>query len=142
VHRIAVFLSLAEPRDIGRAVGDGDPAGAWAAASATDGRAEALTLDGAAFDLADAGRPFRPTLYLYDNFPGGIGIAAPLFDLRREVIERSIELVAQCACNHGCPACVGPVLAGDDTKRPSPKAVALKVLALLRGPGPAAAPPH
>jgi len=136
VHRIAVFLSLAEPRDIGRAVGDGGPEGAWVAATGADGRAEPRTLDGAAVELAGAGRPFRPTLYLYDNYPGGIGIAAPLFDLRRQVIERSTELVAQCACKHGCPACVGPVLAADDTRR-SPKQVALVVLALLCGPAPA-----
>ena len=132
VHRIAVFVSLAEPRDIGRAVGDGDPAGGWVAAPGTDGRAEALTLDGEAFDVAAAGRPFRPTLYLYDNYPGGIGISAPLFDLRREVIERSIELVSQCACRQGCPACVGPVLVAEDSKRLAPKQAALKVLALLR----------
>jgi DEAD/DEAH box helicase domain-containing protein len=142
VHRIAVFLSLAEPRDIGRAVGDGDPEGAWVATSGADGRAEALTLDGAEFDLVAAGRPFRPTLYLYDNYPGGIGIAAPLFDLRREVIERSIELVAQCVCKHGCPACVGPVLAVADARRLAPKQAALEVLALLRCAEPATAQSH
>jgi DEAD/DEAH box helicase domain-containing protein len=131
VHRIAVFLSLAEPRDIGRAVGDGGPEGAWVAASGVDGRAEAHTLDGTAIDLTSGSRPFRPTLYLYDNHPGGIGIAAPLFDLRRQVIERSIELVAQCVCKYGCPACVGPVLAVDGAKRLSPKTAALKVLELL-----------
>ncbi len=83
-------------------------------------------------ELTDASRAFRPTLYLYDNYPGGIGISAPLFDLRRQVIERSTELVAQCACKHGCPACVGPVLAADDQRR-SPKDAALTVLALLGG---------
>jgi DEAD/DEAH box helicase domain-containing protein len=101
------------------------------AASGVDGRAEAHTLDGTAIDLTSGSRPFRPTLYLYDNHPGGIGIAAPLFDLRRQVIERSIELVAQCVCKYGCPACVGPVLAVDGAKRLSPKTAALKVLELL-----------
>ena len=142
VHRIAVFLSLAEPRDIGRAVGDGGPESAWVAAAGADGRAEPRTLDGTAVELAGAGRPFRPTLYLYDNYPGGIGIAAPLFDLRRQVIERSTELVAQCACKHGCPACVGPVLAAENEKRLAPKRAALTVLALLRGCEPPAQPAH
>jgi DEAD/DEAH box helicase domain-containing protein len=131
VHRIAVLVSAAEPRDIGRAVGDGGPEGEWVATAGGDGRAEARTLDGAAVEVTPAGRPFRPTLYLYDNYPGGIGIAAPLFDLRSQVIERSIELVAQCRCAHGCPGCVGPVLAGDD-REVSPKQAALRVLALLR----------
>jgi DEAD/DEAH box helicase domain-containing protein len=142
VHRIAVFLSLAEPRDIGRAVGDGGPESVWLAVGGNDGGAEARTLEGAPFDLDAAGRTFRPTLYLYDNYPGGIGIAAPLFDLREQVIERSIELVAECVCLHGCPACVGPVLANADRKRLGPKQAALKVLALLRGREHAAAPAH
>ena len=80
-------------------------------------------------------QPFRPTLYLYDNYPGGIGITAPLYDLREQVIERSIELVAECACKLGCPACVGPILASENEKRLAPKLAALKVLALLRGGG-------
>jgi DEAD/DEAH box helicase domain-containing protein len=133
VHRIAALLSLAEPRDIGRAVGDGGPESAWSAAAGADGRAEARALDGARADLGAGGKPFRPTLYLYDNFPGGIGLAAPLFDLRDRVLAHSIDLVAHCACKHGCPACVGPVLAGDEHVALTPKAAALRVLRLLRG---------
>jgi DEAD/DEAH box helicase domain-containing protein len=132
IHRIAVFLSLAEPRDLGRAVGDGGPESAWVAAAGGDGRAEARTLDGAPVDVEAGGQPFRPTLYLYDNYPGGIGITAPLYDLREQVIERSVELVTECACKLGCPACVGPVLATEDEKRLAPKQAALKVLRLLR----------
>ncbi len=140
VHRIAVFLSLAEPRDIGRAVGDGGPESAWIAASGGDGRAEARTLEGTPCDLAT--QPFRPTLYLYDNYPGGIGIAAPLYDLRAQVIERTIELVADCACRHGCPACVGPVLTAGDERRLVPKEAALRVLDLLRTRAPEPPPAH
>jgi DEAD/DEAH box helicase domain-containing protein len=134
VHLIATLLSAAAPRDIGRAVGDGGPDAAWVAAADAHGHAEPRALDGAAVEIADARQPFRPTLYLYDNYPGGIGIAAPVFELRREVIERSIELVARCACEHGCPACVGPILAVDGT-RVSPKDAARRVLALLHGTG-------
>ncbi len=133
VHRIAALLALAEPHDIGRAVGDGGPEGAWCAAAGSDGRAEARALDGAAVDVAAAGTPFRPTLYLYDNFPGGIGLAAPLFDLRERVLDHAIDLVARCPCKHGCPACVGPVLGGDEAGALTPKAAALRVLRLLRG---------
>jgi len=142
IHRIAVFLSLAEPRDLGRAVGDGGPHGAWAAAAGSDGRAEARTLDGAPVDVEAGGQPFRPALYLYDNYPGGIGITAPLYDLRDQVIERSIELVAGCGCRVGCPACVGPVLATDDEGRLGPKQAALRVLHLLRNGAPEPPPAH
>jgi DEAD/DEAH box helicase domain-containing protein len=133
VHRIAALLSLAEPHDIGRAVGDGGPESAWCAAAGNDGHAEARGLDGAPVDVSSGGQPFRPTLYLYDNFPGGIGIAAPLFDLRERVLDHSIDLVERCPCKHGCPACVGPVLSGDEANALTPKAAALRVLRLLRG---------
>jgi DEAD/DEAH box helicase domain-containing protein len=133
VHRIGVLLSLAEPHDIGRAVGDGGPESEWSVAAGAEGRAEARGLDGAPVDVGSAVKPFRPTLYLYDNFPGGIGIAAPLFDLRERVLDHSIDLVERCPCRHGCPACVGPVLAVDEHAQRTPKAAALRVLRLLRG---------
>ncbi len=142
IHRIAVFLSLAEPRDIGRAVGDGGPEGSWVAAGGGDGRAEARTLEGAPVDLEAGAQPFRPTLYLYDNYPGGIGITAPLYDIREQVIHRSIELVTGCACNPGCPACVGPVLAPETGKGLTPKEAALKVLGLFGGGGPGGPTAH
>jgi DEAD/DEAH box helicase domain-containing protein len=133
VHRIAALVSLAEPHDIGRSVGDGSPQNGWSAAAGNGGGSEARTFEGQSVDLDAIGRPFRPTLYLYDNFPGGIGIAAPLFDLRDRVIERAIDLVASCPCRPGCPACVGPVLAVDEQAKHTPKAAALRVLRLLRG---------
>jgi DEAD/DEAH box helicase domain-containing protein len=71
-------------------------------------------------------------VYLYDNYPGGVGLSAPLFDLRQQVVERSRALVAGCECSHGCPACAGPILASDETGGYSPKQAALSVLDLLR----------
>jgi DEAD/DEAH box helicase domain-containing protein len=114
-------------------VGDGGPESGWCAAAGNDGHAAARGLDGAPVDVSSGGQPFRPTLYLYDNFPGGIGIAAPLFDLRERVLEHSLDLVERCPCGSGCPACVGPVLAGDEANALTPKAAALRVLRLLRG---------
>ncbi|MCY1185693.1 hypothetical protein D9M73_264970 [compost metagenome] len=37
----------------------------------------------------------------------------------------------RCDCKAGCPACVGPVLAGQEDDATTPKALALKVLALF-----------
>ena len=56
-----------------------------------------------------AGRTFEPNLYLYDNFPGGIGQSAALFRLTRQLLEGAKKLVASCACQSGCPSCVGPL---------------------------------
>ena len=41
------------------------------------------------------------------------------------------DLVRQCGCRYGCPACVGPVLASDEERGYSPRALALSVLELL-----------
>jgi len=129
LHHIAALLSLAELRDIGRAVGDGN--GAWSAVVGPDGRGTARTLDGTGLDAGGGLQPFRPAVFLYDNYPGGIGLAAPLHALRAEVVARAADLLAGCACTAGCPACVGPVLATDARARRSPKAAAARVLALF-----------
>jgi DEAD/DEAH box helicase domain-containing protein len=52
---------------------------------------------------------FEPNLYLYDNYPGGIGLSAPLFALRGRLLTMTRDLIAACACSEGCPSCVGPL---------------------------------
>ena len=51
----------------------------------------------------------RPTITLYDQVPGGIGLCAQLYDLCDEWLRATRDLVARCDCYDGCPACVGPV---------------------------------
>lgn len=51
----------------------------------------------------------RPTIYFYDRYPGGIGLARRLFDLHDELIGEAQRLVRGCGCQSGCPACVGPI---------------------------------
>ena len=69
----------------------------------------------------------RPLIYLYDAVPGGVGLAARLFERHAELVEGALELVSGCACAAGCPACVGPRLeAGERAKE-----VALELLGLL-----------
>jgi DEAD/DEAH box helicase domain-containing protein len=60
--------------------------------------------------LAQAQAPFtqRPTLFVYDAVPGGVGLAERLFGLLAELVDASCRLVADCACAEGCPSCVGP----------------------------------
>ena len=70
-------------------------------------------------------------MYLYDNFPGGVGLSEPLWVRQAELLLRARELVQGCDCKAGCPACVGPVLAGQEDDATTPKALALKVLALF-----------
>ena len=62
--------------------------------------------------LAQVQAPFtgRPTLYLYDAVPGGVGLTERLFTLVDELLRACREAVEWCACGDGCPACVGPAI--------------------------------
>ncbi len=128
LHHVAVLRAMAELGDLGRAVGDGQ--GTWFAVVGAAGRGQIRGPDNV--ELEDAGdQRFEPSLFLYDNYPGGVGLSAPLFDAAERLVLDARDLVSGCGCNVGCPACVGPVLAGDEERPCSPKQAALSVLELL-----------
>jgi DEAD/DEAH box helicase domain-containing protein len=54
------------------------------------------------------GATFHPTIFIYDNFPGGIGLSRPLFEIRQDVLDATGKLIRSCSCEDGCPSCVGP----------------------------------
>jgi len=62
--------------------------------------------------LAQVQAPFtgRPTLYLYDAVPGGVGLTERLFTLVDELLRACRQAVDSCPCADGCPACVGPAV--------------------------------
>ena len=59
-------------------------------------------------DSAEKKIAFEPDVVLYDNYPGGIGQSDPLFRRRDELVHEALELASKCACEAGCPSCVGP----------------------------------
>ncbi len=79
--------------------------------------------------VGNTGEPeHAPNIYVYDNYPGGIGLSEPLFDLHHRLLEQTEKMIANCACAAGCPSCVGPV--GEVGERG--KEVALAILAALK----------
>ncbi|EPZ42997.1 DEAD/DEAH box helicase [Alicyclobacillus acidoterrestris] len=50
----------------------------------------------------------RPTLYVYDAYPGGIGLSERVFRDRDLILSSSFDMIRQCSCEFGCPSCVGP----------------------------------
>jgi DEAD/DEAH box helicase domain-containing protein len=72
-------------------------------------------------------RDASPRIFIYDNYPGGIGFSAPLFDMHDDLLVRTRRLIAECDCDNGCPGCVGPV----GNTGPLAKAAALGILDLL-----------
>ncbi|GAB2498012.1 DEAD/DEAH box helicase [Arenimonas alkanexedens] len=128
LHLVASVSVMAEARDLHKAVGSGD--GAWFAAHDGRGRGQLRGGDGKPMDPMTTDQ-FVPTVYLYDAYPGGIGLSEPLHQRRDELVRQARDLVAACDCRGGCPACVGPVLAADESSVSSPRRLAEQVLALL-----------
>ena len=48
----------------------------------------------------------RPTIFIYDGHPGGIGITRRGFDAFEALVDDAHRLVCECPCESGCPSCV------------------------------------
>lgn len=58
-----------------------------------------------------------PTVVIYERTAAGVGFSQKLFELHDDLLASSLELVTDCRCKDGCPACVGPPgEIGPDTK--------------------------
>lgn len=69
-----------------------------------------------------------PTVVIYERVAAGVGFSRQLYELHDELLAAALELVADCQCRSGCPACVGPP--GDIG--PDTKAVTRALLKILR----------
>ena len=49
----------------------------------------------------------QAALYIYDRYEGGLGYSEKIYDLVPQIIDNAIRMVSGCACENGCPACVG-----------------------------------
>ena len=52
----------------------------------------------------------KPSLFLYERYPGGVGYSDKLFTHHDRVLEAAIALLSGCPCRDGCPSCVGPAM--------------------------------
>jgi DEAD/DEAH box helicase domain-containing protein len=52
----------------------------------------------------------KPTLYIYEHTPGGVGYTKKIYNLHAEILNAAGSLIRGCGCAGGCPSCVGPVL--------------------------------
>ena len=70
---------------------------------------------------------FEPNIFIYDNYPSGIGLSQPLYDMHGQVLRETARLIRSCPCEEGCPGCVGPRgEVGDQSKQ-----VALALLDMI-----------
>lgn len=52
----------------------------------------------------------KPTLFVYDNCAGGIGLSDRVYDMDGELFAEARRLIQSCPCEDGCPSCVGPAM--------------------------------
>jgi DEAD/DEAH box helicase domain-containing protein len=57
--------------------------------------------------IVDSSNMGRPTLFLYDRYPGGLGFAERGYQLFRSLMEQCFATIEGCPCAEGCPSCVG-----------------------------------
>jgi DEAD/DEAH box helicase domain-containing protein len=67
----------------------------------------------------------RPTIFVYDGFEGGIGLAERAFELISDIMKMGHELVRDCTCEEGCPACIYSPKCGNDNRPLDKKGTAL-----------------
>ncbi|MEY9093360.1 DEAD/DEAH box helicase [Paenibacillus sp. RC84] len=60
-----------------------------------------------------------PTIFLYDHYPGGIGLAEEVYTRFDEVRKAAKNLIQKCPCEDGCPSCIGSEIEGIHAKRTS-----------------------
>jgi DEAD/DEAH box helicase domain-containing protein len=100
---IAMLFLMCDRSDIGVAIGDNSQGTA--------------SVERGFKRLGPGGRPkkepmdasYEPNIFLYDNYPGGIGFSELLHELHPKLVSEAKLLIESCPCLEGCPSCVGPV---------------------------------
>jgi DEAD/DEAH box helicase domain-containing protein len=72
----------------------------------------------------------KPTIVIYDGYPGGAGIAELGFASAPELLLRTLEAVDACPCATGCPSCVQSPKCGN-LNEPLDKSGAVALLAQM-----------
>ncbi|MBT3232532.1 MAG: DEAD/DEAH box helicase [Calditrichaeota bacterium] len=73
-----------------------------------------------------------PSVFMYDGYPGGIGLAARIYEVFPELVKRTHTLVSECTCEIGCPSCIHSPKCGHGNI-PLDKRASELVLAVLAG---------
>jgi DEAD/DEAH box helicase domain-containing protein len=70
-----------------------------------------------------------PTIFLYDRYPGGIGLSEAVFERYDEIMEEVKHVVERCPCENGCPSCIGVMEASNHSVKKNVIAFLRKLLA-------------
>ena len=102
LHHVSPLFMMCDVHDVGVSIGDnatGESLPPRGAASRESQRED--------FPLVPE-EDFEPNIFIYDNFPGGIGLSPALFLLEKRLLEHCLQTIEVCPCKDGCPSCAGP----------------------------------
>jgi DEAD/DEAH box helicase domain-containing protein len=114
LHHVSPLFMMCDIHDVGVSIGDNTsgeslPPRLMPARPAIQGQEEMpIAMD----------PDFEPNIFIYDNYPGGIGLSPSLFALESRLLEHGLKTLEACPCRDGCPSCVGATNeSGKDAKR-------------------------
>jgi len=87
-------------------------------------------------DIGGVSTPLHPDtgkaqVFIYDAYPGGIGIAEKGFAIIKELWQATLKTISECPCEEGCPCCIQSPKCGNNNKPLDKKAAQLVLEALL-----------
>jgi DEAD/DEAH box helicase domain-containing protein len=80
------------------------------------------------------GENSEPTVFVYDGYEGGIGLAEKAYEILPDVFSSAHELVRDCGCDEGCPSCIYSPKCGNDNQPLDKVATRLILRDLSRNP--------
>ena len=112
LHHVAPLFLMCDIHDIGVSIGDNAtgeslPPRNLPLRAALSGEAPALPEP-----------EFSPNIFVYDNYPGGVGLGPALFGLEPMLLRHALETIRACPCSDGCPSCVGPTKESGEQAKP------------------------
>jgi len=138
--QLAALFLMCDRHDLGVAIGDNGQGearierGLWPRPATTGLSLTPRAAHEGGFTSPQSARglleDYEPNVFVYDAYPGGIGLSEPLYRLHDRLLAESRKLIAACACADGCPSCVGP--AGEVGSRGKEVALAILDAVLVR----------
>lgn len=112
LHHVSPLFMMCDLRDVGVSIGDNS---SGKSVPPHDIPAKIIR-DEEQPDFTDV--EFEPNIFIYDNFPGGIGLSPSLFELEKELLRQCLKTITSCPCQEGCPSCVGPTKESGQKAKP------------------------
>jgi len=88
-------------------------------------------------DIGGVSTPLHPDtgkaqIFIYDAYPGGIGIAEKGFELVEKLWQATLDAITACPCQEGCPSCIQSPKCGNNNKPLDKKAAQILLEGLLQ----------